>query len=421
MNMPAVPGIPWSRLAADGSFDINSAEIPYASTLVDYQLKDEQDITNPSEVAYLTAAMEWFHIKHPNVMTFTNQFGTEFSTTQLRTYMQQVKPDMLMMDSFPYPFNGNVPGGSPTLFYQDLQKYRQLSLAGNDGTGAQPIPFGTWLQTYDTGHVVSGSEIRLNQFGAWAFGATFADAYVYDDEGTAIKSVLFSGGGQNTTTHQFTQIAETNRQSRNLGPALVRLMSTDVRMIVGQHSGNVPNTSPAGVSSWGSGADPYITNITVTNPGTKNNGLAGDVIVGYFKPLDPSFTNSGHANDIYFMIVNGLSDATGEAADCRQLIRLDFNFGTSGITDLLRLSRDTGAVEEVGLVHTSGSLYYLDLYLDGGTGDLFKFNNGGMFVPEPGTMSLLGVGLGVLALWRLRRCRIYGPTGRRACYVGNKS
>ena len=80
------------------------------------------------------------------------------------------------------------------------------------------------------------------------------------------------------------------------------------------------------------------------------------------------------------MIVNGLSDATGSAADCRQQIHLAFDFGTSGINSLLRLSRDTGQVEEVALVHGSGSQYSLDLNLDGGTGDLFKFNNGGMFV-----------------------------------------
>ena len=122
----------------------------------------------------------------------------------------------------------------------------------------------------------------------------------------------------------------------------------------------------------------------------KNNGLAGDVIVGAFKPLDPSFTNAGHASDVYFMIVNGLSDATGSAADCRQDIHLSFDFGTSGITDLLRLSRQTGQVEEVDLVHGSGSQYSLDLILDGGTGDLFTFNNGGIFAtPEPGTLALL--------------------------------
>ena len=52
---------------------------------------------------------------------------------------------------------------------------------------------------------------------------------------------------------------------------------------------------------------PYLTGISTTNLGSRNNGLPGDVIVGTFKPLDASFTNDGHADDTYFMIVNGLS------------------------------------------------------------------------------------------------------------------
>jgi hypothetical protein len=80
------------------------------------------------------------------------------------------------------------------------------------------------------------------------------------------------------------------------------------------------------------------------------------------------------------MIVNGLSDSVGNAFETRQQINIDFNFGSSGINSLLRLSRETGEVELVELTHFGGSQYGLSLILDGGTGDLFKFNNGGTFV-----------------------------------------
>ena len=119
-------------------------------------------------------------------------------------------------------------------------------------------------------------------------------------------------------------MAETNRQSLNLGPALVRLLTTNVHLRTGQHKNSngltVNNSLPSGVTHWESNTNPYLTGVTATNLGSKNAGLAGDAIVGYFKPLDASFTTPGHENDAYFMIVNGLSDAAGFGSRFRQLI-----------------------------------------------------------------------------------------------------
>ena len=353
---------------------------------------DEQDVSDPTVQAGLKSAMATFHVNRPKVITFTNQLAGMLSDTGLRAYMQAVQPDMLCFDM--YPFDGNVDGGSPTVYYNYMQRYRIAGLAGNDGTGAQSIPVGYWTQAINPNHIVSESEIRLNNFSGWAFGCKFSSAFLYQG------GILFTGEDTDNATAQFHQVAETNRQSLNLGPALVRLISTDVRMLMGKHTARnwlgqeygKTNTRPDGVSEWNSGSVPYVTDIAATNLGVTNDGRTGDVIVGVLKPLDGSFTNEGHADDAYFMLVNGLSDAAGTAAECRQRIHLDFDFGDSGITSLLRLSRGTGRVEEVPLLHGTGSQYSLDLCLDGGTGDLFKFNNGGTFVPEPTCLVLLVTG-----------------------------
>ena len=401
-RMPAAPGPAWGMTDYGKPGDLHTSADPYASQLVSYQYGDEQDVTTAAEVATLQSAMALMHANHPNAITYTNQWGTQHTSAQIQTYMRQVQPDMLCFDT--YPFNGNVTGGSPTTLYRDMQKYRLLGLAGNDGTGAKPIPVAVYTQTFTysgvNNHVVSESEIRLNNFTAWAFGCKFVDSFVYEasDADSSVTPILFSGAGTANPTTQFYQVAETNRQSLNLGPALVRLVSTDVHMKLGRHGSGTTNSLPSGVSSFDSTASPYLKGISATNLGSKNIGLAGDVIVGSFKPLDASFTNTGYATDPYFMIVNGLSDENGSAADCRQRIHLDFDFGTSGINSLLRLNRDTGLVETVALVHGVGSQYSLELTLDGGTGDLFKFNNGGIFVPEPGAYVLIFSGLlGLLA------------------------
>ena len=393
---PAAPGIPWGRWIYDeiqvlpypSPADIEPEEQPFVPNLVSLQVNDERPMT-PAELASVAAVFADIHSLYPDVIMYTNQYAGQLSPTNLRNYMQQTQPDMLMFDDF--AFNGNVAGGSPTSLYIELEKYRTIGLEGNDGTGTTPIPVGLYTQSFIHGtHTVSESEIRLNNFAAWAFGDKFVTSFVYASPmlDGSVPSVMFSGKGTDNPTPTFYEVAETNRQSRNLGPSLVRLISTDLRMQMGRNDpggGAVPNTLPAGVSTWNSAADPYITNITVTNPGSKNSGLEGDAIVGYFKPLDASFTNAGHENDIYFMVVNGLSDANGTAAETIQDIRLDFDFAASGITSLQRLSRDTGMLEQVNLISDGGTLYHLDLSLDGGTGDLFKFDNGGKFaVSLPG-------------------------------------
>lgn len=370
------PGIPSSLLLTYGY--LNSIEEQFLPNLVAIQLGDEQDITLQVELDAAKNLLADWRAKYPNTIGYLNQAGTAFSAAALQNYVSYVKPDMVMWDQ--YSFNGNVNGGSPTSFYRDAQKYRQLGLGGHDGTGQHPIPYGMYLQTsiadYLNNHITSASEIRLNEFAAWAFGYTYVTAYMYYNPSTT----LFTSAPSDATPRQpqFNDITEANRQSLNLGSALVRLQSTDVAMVMGQYkvgSSNVTNPLPSGVPAWSSGraSDPYLTGVSATNIGTVNSGLKGDVVIGHFKPMQG-------ATDQYFMIVNGLTDATGNLADTTQRVRLAFNFGTSGINSLLRLSRLTGQVETVSLVHDLGSNYHLDLILEGGTGDLFKYNNGTGFV-----------------------------------------
>ena len=47
-------------------------------------------------------------------------------------------------------------------------------------------------------------------------------------------------------------------------------------------------------------------------------------IVAWFHPADDGYSPSKNTNEIYMLVVNGLSDATGTAADCAQDIALRF-------------------------------------------------------------------------------------------------
>jgi hypothetical protein len=382
-------GTPWGRVA---SGYLTFTEMPYLNNLVSLQYRDEQDIANSENLTMAKTWMDYVKENYPDVLAYTNQGGSQNTVAQMQNYMTTVQPDLVMFDT--YPFNGSLKGGSPTTLYGNMQKYRLLGLAGNDGTGNAPIPYALFTQTYvRSGHTPSESEIRLNNFSAWAFGYKFVTAFIYDssDSQRTYPSIMFSGIDDNSPTVQFGQVAEANRQSLNLGSALVRLFSTDVRMAMGQYWGKenwwesnhtIDNPLPSGMSAWAAGAgnDAYITGISATNLGSKNNGKRGDVIIGFFKPLHESFDGDVYNNQEYFMVVNGLSDGSGTATQTQQRIRLTFNMGSNGIMSLQRLSRDSGTIEIVPLISDGNGGYYLDLTLDGGTGDLFKYNTGAPFV-----------------------------------------
>jgi hypothetical protein len=162
-------------------------------------------------------------------------------------------------------------------------------------------------------------------------------------------------------------------------------------MIMGQHANKVlgiiintsTNATPSGVDNDLDNitGDSYLASASVTaHPSGINDNQPGDVILGFFKPLHEAFDGDDYSNQTYFMVVNGLSDATANPTATQQTIRLTFNFGSSGITSLQRLSRTTGQVENVPLVSDGGGVYHLDLTLDGGTGDLFKYKTGAPFV-----------------------------------------
>jgi len=440
-DMSAPAGQNWGMTRGDDTTTLGAGDQPYKDDMVSLQWRDEQWL---GEVAWRDQAAAWFAGARAsgdfdNTILYTNQYGKATShwygagnrgyggseDEHLRAYMRTSQPDMLYFDYYPTKTaSGDPPLALARGFYGTLSRYRKLSLEGNDGTGETPIPFGLYLQSFTDTYwpgAPSESEVRLQQFAAWAYGAKHATHFMYTsfdpNWGTDLHTTLFDWNGESDPTSYtdvnpttaFDWTAEANRRSLNLGDSLVRLITSDVRVIQGQYkdASDITQTTPLANenAAWDASADPYITAITATNLGTENYGLPGEVLVGYYGVMDESFDGDAEG-ELYFMLVNALSTPTGSVLDCRQSIHLEFDMGASGITQLLRLNSDTGLLETLPLVHDGGSLYHLDLILDGGTGDLFKFDTGADFVgapiPEPATVALLG--LGALSLLR-RRCR----------------
>jgi hypothetical protein len=400
-------GMAWGRMYLPGqpSTYLYPEELPYLPQLVSLQYADEIQAFTPEILNEIRTTFRYWNEHYPNTLAYTNFGGPTgyISETDLTHFINFTQPDMLSFDVYPHRY------GTPlSHWYSAMQKYRVAALAGyttDDGINSGPLPYAqflyTALGTVDT-PLPTVSFIRLQQNASWALGYTFVNVFTYNSYNqTDIPSAMFKGMGDAQPTAVVDYVKETNRQSLNLGPALVRLLSTDVRMLVGRvpndnprdpdgDTGSLPDRMNSTSTTWG---HPFITDISVTNIGNVNfqqtdsarNPLPGDVLLGYFKVLDESLDGPDVTDETYFMVVNGLVEVeNAPAGDTQQRIIMCFDFGDSTITSLQRLSRETGQVEVVPLVHDGGSKYHVELVLDGGEGDLFKFNTGTAFVYELG-------------------------------------
>ena len=274
------PGQPWASWIADFNDPANSMPAnatPYLSGLVSWSFADELDVGTPANRNKVKQWINKYRPLLPNTLLHTSEHGEQVSFEDMRTFMEVVKPDMVHFDAYPYLHDGwfNTPEGprvvetTPWYMYWTMAKYRDLGLGGYDGTGNQPIPYGAWLQTFrfawsqpgewggqnyqpgdDFGFwLPSESEMRLSQFAAWTYGYKFVSAFTYNDvfesADVFIDSPFFNSsptGPFHTTVNpsqELSRYAETNRQSLNLGPTLVRLLSTDVRFLPGAAWGSV--------------------------------------------------------------------------------------------------------------------------------------------------------------------------------------
>ena len=384
---------PWSRIE-EVHHGMNAFELTKINTL--FRLQFEDDNLNPNNTELVQFANLWFNDKRSNPefdetilsldLPFSN-YSTEFAN-QLKDMISLLKPDLILFNRYPWEKSDTYnPIQLLYGWYGMLIYYRNIALKGIDGTSNIPIPFGAYTQTWFANQSTppSYSQMKFNHFGSLAFGAKVLSAFVYNDyPGDAtntIKTILFKN---ELPTPQFYQQAEINRQITNLGPTLLELQTTDIRFIPRKSRATYPGGADIERLRWIETDKPrpenYLTDVIATRL-EPVNGENGDVLIGYFHPVHKSLDGTNTTNENYFMIVNGLYGDDSESTT--QNIHLHFDFGTdSTINSLLRLNRLTGDLQNLPLSKESGAenKYFYDLILNGGEGDLFKYNDRVPFV-----------------------------------------
>lgn len=406
------PGFPWARWAGDeNAVPPLGDEEPYLDQLVMLQLGDEwflgEEDLRDRAVAWLNAIRDDF----PATILYVNNYGGQVGDSALIDFTNRARPDMLCFDTYPWlaVYDPEMPdktgpalGGPPTAWYGELRRYRDITRAAN-------IPFGSYNQTFasvedwDGGRVYrhpTPSELRLNMFAAQAFNAKVLIDFTYNSGASSLFDRNGSGqwAGDSIPNARYHEKAAANNRARNFGQALVRLQpidegtsqwTTSIVFIRGRDPSGTLHPVPINFYAGPAAADPhtdwlanrndpYLRRWFVTNDGTRNNRQPGDVILSWFKVLDESFDGPDHTDEIYMMVVNGLTDTdpNGAAADCLQRITLDFS---GDLTAVERLDPLTGDVV-VQMLPVVNEHRQLVLDLEGGDAALFKFSTGAPFV-----------------------------------------
>jgi hypothetical protein len=402
------PGFPWARWVTDETdMPPLGDEAAYTNQLVLLQLSDEPNLDDSSVRARFANWLNSVRTNWPDTILSINT-GGGVSDGNLIDFVNTARPDMITFDVYPWKsvYDTNQPNstgpaipGPPTLWYTVLRINRDISHAFG-------IPYGSYVQTFhaveDYDRTVyrdpSASELRLNHSGALAFDAKLLIDFHYNN---GSSSLFYTPGGDTYPTPLYYEKADIALRCRNFGKATARLkpvaegttscgnLTTSVMFIRGRNSNGGINPIPSNFCAGSGGNpytdwvyqrnDPYLTNTWgVTNKGTRNNGQPGDVIVSWFNVMDETFDGPTYSNEVYMMVVNGLSDPIGSAADCLQEITLNFDPGLPGGT-LDMMNPLTGLIETWQLPLVNG-FRQLRLNLNGGDAALFKFSDGAPFV-----------------------------------------
>ena len=402
--------VPWSKIEADSGdgtpWPLSAWELRDFGNVVRLQWEDDNLL--PQDPAMVAIAKKWFETRladptYDDIILSIDLRPYGYTPADLDSMLIKLDPDLIMWNRYPHawPSQGLNYRQIEYGWYAMLIYNRNVGLLGN-GDVTKPVPTGAFTQAIRQGYAnpMPHSRMYYNNFLNLLFGAKYLSTFLYtswplwwseqrpvedrdpnlDLDASGMVSTLFDHLAPFAPRTEFYVQAEINRQVSNIGKALVRLQTSGVRFIRAMSiEANVQSDGFAGgIYDWdyGTRPDTLLTDVTVTRTGFPETQ---DVWVGFFKPVHHTIDGSGTADENYFMVVNGCWDTNGTLTE--QTIRLDFNFGKdTSINSLLRISRLTGEIEVVPLTLITGNTYYLDLVLDGGEGDLLKYNNGISFL-----------------------------------------
>lgn len=312
---------------------------PYVGNYIDAQYGDEGGYSR-SEV---DAFAQWFDFskqEYPQAVAHSNQNSNPAwsNLENFRHYVRTAQPDLASFDHY-YWGGGGVFGShgprepwqvtSQLLGLEVWKTQRQAALEGLTGDGSQPIMFGQYLDAFDSNSSQSQREIVTSL--SLATGMKWLSLF-------RLEYMRFDGGAMvdrdGAPLREWYEFADQFAMVKNYGKYLTLLNNEWVSTAAGTHvsaGGEVANPVASGwhMSAFDDApnAEYGVLDVAATNTGSTNDGLPGDVVMGYFSAL-PGL-DKGIVEDTFdgtdpraFMVVNGLT-SMAELPSYGQGIRYD--------------------------------------------------------------------------------------------------
>ena len=385
--MAELPEVPWSATKGPSGYHLKGGEtVPTpiltgeasrrAGDLFTFCMGDE-DPYSTEMVATLTAMFAQLRTEAPDALLHTNQYAGQWNDDQMTTFMRECEPDLITFDEYNFSWGSGHADGSVTSAYDNIARYRRLAMAGNDGSGLDPIQFGQYSMGFRSGdaawkeggtYVISQSQQSLVPCLTWTAGGRWNDLFRWQNGDDA----LLSRPDHNGQTLQFARYQEINRVRKALSPYLTRLRTRSLSVFT---AATDPGTR--------------IRTVDVVNIGGANGGLPGDVLIGTFRPIPGMTTQEAgvfaNPDTPAFMVMNGLvlpnTDPAdelgtgGNGAETRQAITLTFDLDSAvNPGRLWVVDPASGVLKHLQVRRNTDKRWSATIELDGGTAALLLWD-----------------------------------------------
>ena len=340
----AEAGIQWQTHWHESQANLDKVlrEIPGATAVIVVDEPNDRD----AHYKRIEQRIAWVRKNHPHVLAFANLSIGEIKHDR---YIRQCKPDVFCFDMYLLLANGT-----------DTPSYLHHVGWGRRTSRQHRLPYWMILQAYGRTHekpsyayrIPDEADMRFLAFTLLAHGGTGMQFFVYYSKA---RTGMIRWTGADNEAYEHNRLNRSYFAVRDMAPEIQNLS----RALL-----NLRSKGPLG----------YAGTIPQKCPAFGGHGRMASVAVPA-RPKDPILVGffDDRSRQEYFMVVNLVHGLAMSKMDGVRTVRLTFG---NGVEKIERLNRLTGLVETLRTTPGKGGGRILDVQLEGGTGDLFKWANG---------------------------------------------